>query len=187
LLRARTFLSVGHDEYWSLEMFNHVQAAVAAGVNAAFLSGNSCDGRIEFSAGAAGIPNRALSRIGKFGARDPEIQRFAGKWKEHGPDPATLMGARSTFPFNGTADWTCVNERHWLFEGTGMKTAIPSPAWWAGNTMANRRTSRACRFSLADRSSAAANLKASSIPPRFTRAQRETSFSTQPASGGASA
>ena len=29
LLRARAWLSVGHDEYWSLEMFNNVRAAVA--------------------------------------------------------------------------------------------------------------------------------------------------------------
>ena len=31
------------------------------------------------------------------------------------------MGARTTSPANGSADWTCVNEKHWLFEGTGMK------------------------------------------------------------------
>lgn len=57
LLRAKTWLSVGHDEYWSLEMFNHVKAAVAAGLNAAFFSGNSCDGRVEFSPSAADVPN----------------------------------------------------------------------------------------------------------------------------------
>jgi len=32
---------VGHDEYWSLEMFNNVKAGVAAGVNAAFFSGDN--------------------------------------------------------------------------------------------------------------------------------------------------
>jgi hypothetical protein len=31
------------------------------------------------------------------------------------------MGAQTTSPANGTADWTCVNPQHWLFEGTGMK------------------------------------------------------------------
>ncbi len=102
-------------------MFNHVKAAVTAGVNAAFFSGNSCDGRIEFSPNAAAVPNRAISRIGKFGIADPDLKRFEGKWKEHGPNPATLMGARSTVPYNGVADWTCVNEKHWLFEGAGMK------------------------------------------------------------------
>ncbi|HEX7900822.1 MAG TPA: N,N-dimethylformamidase beta subunit family domain-containing protein, partial [Planctomycetota bacterium] len=30
-------------------------------------------------------------------------------------------GARSTFPYNGSADWTCSHEKHWLFDGTGMK------------------------------------------------------------------
>lgn len=132
LLRAKTFLSVGHDEYWSIEMFNNVKAAVANGMNAAFLSGNSCDGLIEFFPSAAGTPHRIISRIGKFGMDDPDIDRFAGQWKRHGPNPATLMGARSTFPFNGTADWTCVNEKHWLFEGTGMKNgdSIPGLVGW---------------------------------------------------------
>ena len=132
LLRAKTFLSVGHDEYWSMEMFNNVKSAVSAGANAAFLSGNSCDGLLEFYPSGAAVPNRVISRIGKFGMDDPEINRFAGKWKRHGPNPATLMGARSTFPYNGTADWTCVNDKHWLYEGTGMKNgdSIPGLVGW---------------------------------------------------------
>ena len=132
LLRGKSFLSVGHDEYWSLEMFNHVKRAVAAGVNAAFFCGNSCYVLIQFFANQAGAPHRALSRIGKFGEDDPDIDRFAGKWKAHGPDPATLMGARSTFPYNGTADWTCTREDHWLFEGTGMRNgdSIPGLVGW---------------------------------------------------------
>src|SRR3989337_364279 len=40
--RVKGFLSVGHDEYWSLEQFENVKAAVDAGVSAAFLSGNTC-------------------------------------------------------------------------------------------------------------------------------------------------
>lgn len=121
LQRTRAFLSVAHDEYWSLEMFAHVKAAVDAGVHAAFFSGNACDGRIRFYPSHAGAPCRSFSRVGKFGIMERELKEFAGKWKEHGPNPATLMGARSTYPYNGTADWTCVNEKHWLFAGTGMK------------------------------------------------------------------
>jgi len=33
LLRAKAWLSVGHDECWSLDMFRHVQAARDAGVS----------------------------------------------------------------------------------------------------------------------------------------------------------
>ena len=36
----KVFMSVGHDEYWSNEQRNNVQSALAAGVNAAFLTGN---------------------------------------------------------------------------------------------------------------------------------------------------
>jgi hypothetical protein len=31
------------------------------------------------------------------------------------------MGSGTTDPANGSADWTCINDKHWLFEGTGMK------------------------------------------------------------------
>lgn len=132
LLRAKAFLSVGHDEYWSLQMFQNVKSAIAAGVNAAFLCGNSCDGVLAFYPARAGAPDRVISRIGKFGLADPDLKRFEGKWKQHGPDPALLMGARTTFPYNGSADWTCAKEKHWLFAGTGMKNgdSIPGLVGW---------------------------------------------------------
>lgn len=67
LLRARGLLSVGHDEYWTIDMFRNVQAAVQAGVSVAFLSGNTCCGRIAFSPDGQGKPNRLLERVGVFG------------------------------------------------------------------------------------------------------------------------
>lgn len=132
LLRAKAFLSVGHDEYWSLQMFENVKSAIAAGVNAAFLCGNSCDGVLAFYPARAGATDRVISRIGKFGRTDLDIKQFEGKWKQHGPDPAMLMGARTTFPANGSGDWTCVNQKHWLFQGTGMQNgdSIPGLVGW---------------------------------------------------------
>lgn len=122
LLRGKVFLSVGHDEYWSLAMYEHVRSAIAAGVSAAFFSGNAVDGVIDIRPSSAGVPGRIIERIGKFGGPlTPSDQRHGERWKQHGPDPALLMGARSTYPYNGTADWTCVHEQHWLFEGTGMR------------------------------------------------------------------
>ncbi len=40
ILNHKVFLSVGHDEYWSLEQRNNVEAARNAGVHLAFFSGN---------------------------------------------------------------------------------------------------------------------------------------------------
>jgi hypothetical protein len=136
LLRGKTWLSVGHDEYWSLDMFNNVKAAIAAGVNVAFLSGNTCCGVIPFLPSSNGVANRVISRIGQYGP----IQEQAVKvglpelldLKHNGPNEATLIGARSTFPVTGGADWICADDKHWLFGGTGMKNGdgIPGLVGW---------------------------------------------------------
>ncbi len=125
LRRAKAFLSVAHDEYWSLDMFKNARAALEGGVHGAFFSGNAVDGVID-------IRGRTIERVGKFGPFEHEIRKHGDRWIKHGPNPALLMGARSTFPYNGTADWTCTREKHWLFEGTGMKDgdAIPGLVGW---------------------------------------------------------
>ena len=67
LMRAKGFLSVGHDEYWSIEMFNHVKAAIAGGLNVGFFSGNAVCGRILLAPDAKGRASRAFERVGVFG------------------------------------------------------------------------------------------------------------------------
>jgi hypothetical protein len=130
LLRAKGILSVGHDEYYSIEMFNHMKAAIAAGVNVAFLSGNTCCGRIEYSPG-----RRSFTRADRYGPRDEEeIKAFPAMallpWKS--PNENTLIGARSTGPITGGADWVCTMPEHWLYEGSGMKKGegIPGLIGW---------------------------------------------------------
>jgi hypothetical protein len=136
LLRAKSLLSVGHDEYWSLDMFNNVKAAIAAGLNAAFFSGNTSCGVISFLPSASKVSNRIISRIGQYGPIQeesvkkgfPELRDL----KHNGPNEAALIGARSTFPVTGGADWICVQDKHWLFAGTGMKKGdrIPGLVGW---------------------------------------------------------
>jgi hypothetical protein len=124
LLRAKAWLCVGHDEYWSMDMFNNVKAAVAAGVNLAFLSGNICCGVLAFFPNGSGAPHRAIARIGQFGPIDERSLRDfpeLGKFKHNAPTEATLIGARGVYPVVGGGDWTCVNDKHWIFEGAGMK------------------------------------------------------------------
>src|SRR5262249_52147232 len=91
LRRAKAFLSVGHDEYWSLDMYRNVKRAIDAGVHAAFFSGNAVDGVIDIHPNAAGVAGRTIERVGKFGGPKSEReQKFAKSWKKHGPDPALL-------------------------------------------------------------------------------------------------
>lgn len=133
LQRARGFLSIGHDEYWSIEMFNHVKAAIGAGVSVAFLSGNTCCGRILFSDDTHGKPNRVFERIDVFAPPEPPEPFVAMKDLPHrSPNANTLLGARSIPPVTGGADWTCALPDHWLFAGTGMKKgdAVPGLVGW---------------------------------------------------------
>lgn len=48
LLNHKVFLSVGHDEYWSKEMRDYVEAARNAGINIGFFSANTCYWRVRF-------------------------------------------------------------------------------------------------------------------------------------------
>ena len=62
ILNHKIFLSVGHDEYWSKEERNTVEAAKAAGKNMAFFSGNEVywKTRWENSVDGSGTPFRTM-------------------------------------------------------------------------------------------------------------------------------
>jgi hypothetical protein len=133
LRRARGFLSVGHDEYWSIEMFRNVQAAIRSGVSAGFFSGNSVCGRVHFSRDHAGVSERVFERVGVFGPPGGTFEFQAMNTLEHArPYANELVGAHSTGPVTGGADWVCVQPEHWVFAGTGMKAGegIPGLVGW---------------------------------------------------------
>jgi hypothetical protein len=128
LRRARGFISVGHDEYWTIEMFKNVQAAVAAGVSVAFLSGNAVCGRVQFDE-----DRQAFERIGVFGPPGGTFEFEQMSSLAHvRPYANELIGAHSTGPVTGGADWTCRLPDHWLFAGTGMREgdSIPGLVGW---------------------------------------------------------
>ncbi|MCB1122574.1 MAG: hypothetical protein KJT03_13560, partial [Verrucomicrobiae bacterium] len=133
LLRASGFLSVGHDEYWTLDMFRNVQSAIQAGVNVGFFSGNACCGRIRQSPDFQGRAGRVFERVGVFGppGGTREFEAMSSLVHER-PYANELIGAHSTGPVTGGADWICSLPDHWIFEGTGMKRGdgIPGLVGW---------------------------------------------------------
>lgn len=131
--RVRGFLSVGHDEYWSIEMFHSMQRAIQGGLNVAFLSGNTCCGRILFSPDGRGRVNRVFERLDVFSPPEPpEPFDHMAALPHKSPNSNMLVGARSIPPVTGGADWACSLPDHWLFEGTGMRKgdAIPGLVGW---------------------------------------------------------
>ena len=87
LLNHKTFLSVGHDEYWSAEQVANVTAARDAGVNLAFLSGNEIYWKTRFAASidASATAMRTLVsyKTTQDGAVDPS-GIWTGTWRDTG-------------------------------------------------------------------------------------------------------
>ena len=136
LTRCRTFISVGHDEYWDLRQYHAAKSAIDAGVNLLWLSGNSVFIVSPFSPSHRGDLNRIITRAGSYGPiREDEHasykQLFAGLTAK-APDERDIIGARSVVPFNGGGDWTCTRPNHWIFDGTAMKhgESIPGLVGW---------------------------------------------------------
>jgi len=52
--------------------------------------------------------------------------------KHERPYANELIGAHSTGPVTGGADWICTLPEHWIYEGTGMKVgdSIPGVIGW---------------------------------------------------------
>ncbi len=117
LQRAKGFVSVGHDEYWTREMYDNVSAARDAGVNLAFLSGNAVFGVVPLMPSAEGQPHRIIRRESYFVG--DQYGTPAGIKYPMGPDGALLMGGRHAGI--GGGDWICTKPDHWLYEGTDMK------------------------------------------------------------------
>ena len=129
LTRCRTFLSVGHDEYWDVRQYHTVKDALTGGMRALWLSGNSVFVVSPFSPSARGAANRTITRETLFGGLTQDELLAAGKvfgdYPPRGPDESLIIGARSIVPFNGGGDWICTRPDHWVFEGTGMKKGDP--------------------------------------------------------------
>ncbi|MBW4646948.1 MAG: Ig domain-containing protein group 1 domain-containing protein [Goleter apudmare HA4340-LM2] len=77
LYSQKIFLSVGHDEYWSMDQRNNVQQARDNGINLAFFSANTAYWQVRFDPCSSGQANRVItiykdtSGIGTGASLDP--------------------------------------------------------------------------------------------------------------------
>jgi hypothetical protein len=125
--RCKAFLSVGHDEYWAREQYDNLMSAVQAGVNLAFLSGNTCCFVTPYEKS-----RRVIERKGRYGGIRPKEHPWMADLPLEAPNEATLIGAQTVTPFNGSGDWTVTKPDHWILAGTGMQKgeSIPGLVGW---------------------------------------------------------
>ncbi|TKT88958.1 N,N-dimethylformamidase beta subunit family domain-containing protein [Dyadobacter frigoris] len=134
-LKAKAFLSVGHDEYWDIRQFRSVEELREKGVNLLFFSGNSVCWVSPFTTSKSGNPLGRIFRAGPYGAQNNYAvsrEKDHGPFPERGPDEGLLMGVRNVQPINGGGDWIITKPEHWIFNNTGIKKGdfIPGLIGW---------------------------------------------------------
>ena len=126
LHRARAFLSVGHDEYWTWEMREHVERARDARVHLAFFSANTCYWQIRLEDGGrtivahkeTALATDPLARDGNP-ANDHLITTWWRAIPVSRPEEALLGVMFVASPVD--SDIVVENTSHWVFSGTGLR------------------------------------------------------------------
>ena len=157
---SRAFLSVGHDEYWSKEMFDAVEAARDAGVSLGFFGANAAYWQVRFEPSAGGVPNRVMVCYKYSGHLDP-IQGPTTTVQFRVPPvnrpEQTLIGIqyRSYVRWGANVGYVVTNGAHPVDAGTGFlgrghgapaRRLRDGPVGTCRNTRCRRtRHARCCR------------------------------------------
>ena len=139
LLQHKGFLIVGHDEYWSWEMRNNVQAARDAGVNLGFFSANESFWQIRYQASAiTGAPNRTIVAYKEAASQDPDASNpstnylITTEWRlPHGSYPATpedaLIG-QMYIDYEPVSSSILIGDTsNWVFNNSGLNSGDTLP------------------------------------------------------------
>jgi hypothetical protein len=129
----RLVLSVGHDEYWSAPMRDHVEAFIGKGGNVAFFSGNTCCWQVRSE-----DKGKALTCWKQLYNLDPvypsgDHSLLSTLWSHYLVKRPENQLTGVGFPFggyhrshgqfmDGPGGYTVHRPDHWLFEGTGLKS-----------------------------------------------------------------
>jgi N,N-dimethylformamidase beta subunit-like, C-terminal len=124
LAHYQLLISCGHDEYWSKEMRDNVEAFIAKGGNVAFFSGNVCWWQARFEDG-----NRTLVCY-RDAIEDPlagvDNSRVTVQWHAapvNRPENSMTGVSYRKGAFRGETQsdpYLCNFPEHWVFEGTGL-------------------------------------------------------------------
>ena len=129
---AGLYLSVGHDEYWSLGMRDTVEAFIARGGNAAFFSGNTSlwQVRLEGDDHDVMVGYKGFFKDDPLMGtdREPEVTTFwsdviVGRPENHMTGVSFTRGGYHRIGRNVTAGlggYTVHRAGHWIFDGTGL-------------------------------------------------------------------
>ncbi len=128
----RLVLSVGHDEYWSAPMRDHLEEFIGRGGNVAFFSGNTCCWQVRSEDRGTALTSwkQRFVMDPVFTTKDHRL--LSTLWSHHlvGRPENELTGVGFLFGgyhrshgqyMEGSGAYTVHRPDHWLFEGTQVK------------------------------------------------------------------
>lgn len=117
LAGRKVWMDSGHDEYWTSEMWDHLEEARNLGLSLAFFSGNDLSWQVRLEKGASGRNDRmvaykiaAYPDSGRCGTcwewgGDPEFQAALAARRRGDVDGQLAHLRRVTYAFAGLKDW----------------------------------------------------------------------------------
>ncbi len=127
LQNHKAYLSVGHNEYWSMPMVQNLQSAMNAGVNAGFLGANTMYWQVRLQADSHGNPDRiivcyktdAIANDPMY-STNPVLTTLNFRSAPVNMPEAAIVGVEYVGdPVTG--DIVVSNASHWLMNGTGLQ------------------------------------------------------------------
>ncbi|MFG2768581.1 N,N-dimethylformamidase beta subunit family domain-containing protein [Streptomyces rubiginosohelvolus] len=121
----------GHDEYWSKEMRDCAEDAVAVGTHLAFLASNNIYFHVRVEAAANGEAGRVVTCYKE--APDPEAGkagptvRWRSLGKKHRKAEQGLMGVQYNGILKDPAPLVVRESKHWFWAGTGLRDGDEIP------------------------------------------------------------
>ena len=125
LLNYKSFLSVGHDEYWSAAMYDAAAAARDAGINLAFFGANNIYWHIRFE-----NSNRTIVSY-KDASLDPRsnLTQKTILWRDLNRPEQALLGIQFDFSAlveftadgSNNSDYVVQNSQHWVYHDTDFR------------------------------------------------------------------
>lgn len=131
LVRGKVFLSVGHDEYWTLQMRHNIVTARDQGLSLAFLSANYMYWPIELLPDSGQSANRTIS-VAADTKNGPDVQyRKSCDFACNPESEQAVVGGMWDGPgHQGNGDIVVPSDApldHWVFANTGLKVGDVVP------------------------------------------------------------
>jgi peptidoglycan/xylan/chitin deacetylase (PgdA/CDA1 family) len=128
LFNYTLFLSVGHDEYWSKEMRDHLDAFLGAGGNCAIFSGNTLFRQVRYEDGGRTLVGYKLHwRDDPMYKKDNirvtrECKNYPINWPQNSTTGLGWTGWVNKSPESPKKGrYTVYRSNHWIYDGTGLK------------------------------------------------------------------